>query len=143
VAGRKLEVGAQLVDHIKGVQTSMFSPGGALVVGQAGDDAETTDPVFGIKTFKHPGRGANTVFVGAVTHCNTTAREDGLGNCLAIIREGEVMEHPSSASGALLEALAEGKCRRRDGGCLGAGTSVAEVGGMTKDGCRLEVSGRR
>jgi hypothetical protein len=45
--------------------------------------------------------------------------------------------------GALLEVLGEGKCSRRDKGCLGSGTGVAEVGGLTKDGGRLEVSGRR
>jgi hypothetical protein len=34
MAKRKLEVGAQLVDHInKGIQTSVFAPGGTLVVG--------------------------------------------------------------------------------------------------------------
>jgi hypothetical protein len=53
------------------------------------------------------------------------------------------VERPSSPSGALLEALSEGKDRWWDGGCLGAGTGVAEVGGMPKDGCGLEVSGSR
>jgi hypothetical protein len=53
------------------------------------------------------------------------------------------MECPGSTSGALLEALAEGECRRRDRGCLGSGTGVAEVGGVTKNGGRLEVRGWR
>jgi hypothetical protein len=48
-------MGAQLVDHIhKGIQTSMFTPGGTLVISQAGDDAETADLVFGIETFENP-----------------------------------------------------------------------------------------
>jgi hypothetical protein len=106
VAGRKLEVGAQLVDHInKGIHTGLLAPGGTLVVGRAGDDAETADPVFGIETLKNPGCGANAIFVGAITRRNTASREDGLGKHLT------VMERPSSHSGAMLEALAEGKCR--------------------------------
>jgi hypothetical protein len=51
------------------------------------------------------------------------------------------MECPGSTSGALLEVLAVGKCSRRDKGCLRSGTSVAEVGELTTDGGRLEVSG--
>jgi hypothetical protein len=99
--------------------------------------------VFGIETFENPGHSANAIFVGAVAHCNTAAGEDGLGNHLAIIRKGEIVEHPGSTGGALLEALAEGECRRRDQGCLGSGTGVAEVGGMKKNGGRLEVRGWR
>jgi hypothetical protein len=38
MAGHKLEVGAQLVDHIdQGIQASVFASGGVLVVGRARD----------------------------------------------------------------------------------------------------------
>jgi hypothetical protein len=112
VASRKLEMGAQLVNHMnKGIQTGVFTPGGTLIVSRAGDDAETADPMFGIETFENPGQGANAIFVGAVAHCNTSSGEDGIGDRLAIIHKGEVVERPGSTGGALFEALAEGKCR--------------------------------
>jgi hypothetical protein len=108
-------MGAQLVNHInKGIQTGMFTPGGTLVIHRARNDTETTDPMVGIETFENPGRGAITVFVGAVAHRNMAAGGDGLSDHLAIIGKGEVVERPDSTGGALLEALAEGKCRRRD-----------------------------
>jgi hypothetical protein len=44
---------------------------------------------------------------------------------------------------AFVEVLVVGKCSRRDKGCLRSGPSVAEVGELTTDGGRLEVSGRR
>jgi hypothetical protein len=105
-------MGAQLVNHIsKGIQTGMFTSVGTLVIGRARNNAETADPMVGIKTFENPGHGANTVFVGAVAHPNTATGGNGLSDRRAIIGKGEVMEHPDSTGGALLEALAEGECR--------------------------------
>jgi hypothetical protein len=63
--------------------------------------------MFGVKAFEDLGSGANTVFVGAIAHHNEIALGDGLCNHLTIVREGDVLEHPGSTVGALLEMLVE------------------------------------